>query len=62
MDQKVIAGVGNIYANDALWDAGISPIKPSNTLTQKEIKSLIKSLEKVLKLGIDLWRHFSEQL
>jgi formamidopyrimidine-DNA glycosylase len=52
MDQALIAGVGNIYANDALWDAKVSPAKPANTLTQGELKRLRTSLVKVIKLGI----------
>lgn len=52
MDQSKIGGIGNIYANDALFDAGISPQKPANTLTQIEQKKLYNSIEKVLKIGI----------
>ena len=52
MDQALIAGVGNIYANEALWEAGISPLKPAKKLSNLEIKRLKKSLEKVLQLGI----------
>lgn len=52
MDQKLIAGVGNIYANDALWDARIDPKKPAKKLTDEEIKSLKRSVEKVIKKGI----------
>jgi len=32
MDQKKIAGIGNIYANEALWEAGINPRTPANKL------------------------------
>jgi formamidopyrimidine-DNA glycosylase len=52
MDQALIAGVGNIYCNDALWEAKISPIKPAKKLGSSEIKKLKESLEKVLNLGI----------
>lgn len=52
MDQKKIAGIGNIYANDGLFDAGIDPKKPANSLTDEETKQLFTSLEKVLKRGL----------
>lgn len=52
MDQKLIAGVGNIYANDALWDAKINPRKPAKGLTDKEINRLQQSIERVIKKGI----------
>jgi len=53
MDQKLVAGVGNIYANDALWDAEVNPKKPAKELVDEEIKCLKKSIEKVIQLGIN---------
>lgn len=52
MDQSKIGGVGNIYANDALWLSQIDPAKPANALTDEEIKKLFSAIEKVLKDGI----------
>ncbi len=52
MDQAKIGGVGNIYANDALWLAGISPKRPSSSLSSREQKSLFEAVLKVLKDGI----------
>jgi formamidopyrimidine-DNA glycosylase len=52
MDQNKIAGIGNIYANDALWLAGINPRRPSNSLSSKEVEKLFKSVVEVLKEGI----------
>ncbi len=52
MDQEKIAGVGNIYANDALWEARIDPKKPAKTLSEKEIKGLREAVIKVLEEGI----------
>ncbi len=34
MDQRVLAGVGNIYANEALWRAGIDPSREARTLAR----------------------------
>lgn len=51
MDQKRIGGIGNIYANDGLYDAKISPKKSSKTLSEEEVERLYNSLLKVLKTG-----------
>ena len=52
MDQKKIAGIGNIYANEALFLAKINPCRPANKITDKETKKLFQAIEKVLKAGI----------
>ncbi|MFW6109973.1 MAG: bifunctional DNA-formamidopyrimidine glycosylase/DNA-(apurinic or apyrimidinic site) lyase [Patescibacteria group bacterium] len=53
MDQKRIAGVGNIYANDALFLAEINPETPANKLSAGEKETLYNALEQVLKEGLD---------
>jgi len=60
MDQKKIAGVGNIYANDALFLAKIDPRRPAKKITEKETKKLYQALEKVLRAGIK-YRGASDQ-
>jgi len=52
MDQTKIAGVGNIYANEALFEAGILPTKPAKKLRNEEIKKLREVVIKVLREGI----------
>lgn len=52
MDQSLIAGIGNIYANDALYVAKIHPERVANTLTYLESQKLLKGIEKVLKKGL----------
>lgn len=52
MDQGKIGGVGNIYANDALWLAKIDPKRASNKLSEDEITSLYKAIHDVLKNGL----------
>lgn len=54
LEQKRIAGVGNIYANDALFDAGINPRRQAGSLTRRESDALLSSLQKVMNLGISL--------
>ena len=51
-DQAKIAGVGNIYANDGLWCAGISPSRPSNQVSKPEADKLLDCLRKVVNAGI----------
>jgi len=53
MDQSKIAGVGNIYANDALWLSRVDPKKPARELLDSEQKSLLAALEEVLRRGLD---------
>ena len=52
MDQAKLSGVGNIYANDALWLAKINPKRPANGLAAQETKTLYRAVLKVLKDGI----------
>lgn len=52
MDQTQIAGVGNIYANEALFLAKINPQQKANQLNETQIKNLYQSLLAVLKEGI----------
>ena len=52
MDQEKIAGVGNIYANDALWEAGIDPRVPSNKVTSDRAELLLEKIKLVLRDGI----------
>lgn len=54
MDPAVIAGIGNIYASEALWVAKIHPEKNVNDLKEKELKSLYNAIQKVLELGVKL--------
>lgn len=52
MDQTKMGGVGNIYACDGLFEAGVNPFKKSKELTEGEIKKLYKAIKKVVFLGI----------
>ncbi|CAN5124567.1 DNA-formamidopyrimidine glycosylase [soil metagenome] len=52
MDQTKISGVGNIYANDALYASAIDPRRKSNSLTQEEGERLFVAVLEVLERGI----------
>lgn len=53
LDQTVIAGVGNIYADESLWGAGIHPSRLVSSLTDTELNNLHRELVFVLKLSIE---------
>jgi formamidopyrimidine-DNA glycosylase len=52
MDQSKIAGVGNIYADEALWYAKIHPETAANQLTDKELERLYQGIVKAIEAGI----------
>ena len=52
LDQEKLAGVGNIYANESLFDAGILPTRPSSSLSGEEIRKLRNSIIKILNDAI----------
>lgn len=52
LDQTVVAGIGNIYADEALWLAKIHPSRVVESLTTSEVKNLHTAIKKVLRLGI----------
>ena len=54
MDQKRIAGIGNIYADEALFEAGIHPSRLANSLTLPETHRLFLALQRILKEAIEL--------
>lgn len=54
LDQQKIGGMGNIYANDALFDSKIDPRRKANTLTRKEAAKLYSSMKKVIEKGIKM--------
>jgi formamidopyrimidine-DNA glycosylase len=52
MDQKRIAGIGNIYANEALWRAGVDPSRSAKSLGQTETERLHSGIVSVLTESI----------
>jgi len=53
LDQKILAGVGNIYADESLWGAKIHPLTPVKAISTAKVKQLHRSLIEVLKLSIE---------
>jgi formamidopyrimidine-DNA glycosylase len=52
LDQRTVAGVGNIYADEALWRARIHPLKPAALLDPDEVKLLHKGIRQALQAGL----------
>lgn len=64
LDQSIINGIGNIYASEALYTAGISPLRASCELSLKECEKLIvevrKTLEKAINAGGSTLRDYQK--
>jgi len=56
MDQKIIVGIGNIYADEILFEAKIHPFKPADKLKEGEIKKIYLAMKKILGKAIILRR------
>ena len=52
LDQTIVAGIGNIYADESLYSAGISPFREARTIKKKELINLKESIVNVLKISI----------
>jgi formamidopyrimidine-DNA glycosylase len=53
LDQSVVVGLGNIYADEALFRAGINPLRPAASLSSDEIARLRDAIRETLLLGIE---------
>jgi formamidopyrimidine-DNA glycosylase len=53
MDQQMMAGIGNIYANEILFDAWVHPERKSAGLTDREMHRIFQSMKKILELAIE---------
>ena len=52
MDNKVVVGVGNIYANEALFSSRIHPLRPASKVTKEEWVLLTQEIKQVLATAI----------
>jgi len=52
LDQSFIAGVGNIYADEALWRARLHPLRTADTLDERDVRRLHRAIRQVLREGI----------
>jgi formamidopyrimidine-DNA glycosylase len=52
LDQRVLAGLGNIYVDEALWRARLHPLRPANSLSTAELAALHAAIQEVLREAI----------
>jgi formamidopyrimidine-DNA glycosylase len=52
LDQRTVAGVGNIYGDEALWRARVHPLTPASELTPDEVRALHRGIRRALEHGI----------
>jgi formamidopyrimidine-DNA glycosylase len=53
LDQRVVAGLGNIYADEALWRARVNPLRPANALEPDEVVRVARAIRAALRAGIE---------
>ena len=53
LDQRSIAGLGNIYVDEALWLARLHPLMPAGTLTEEDAERLARSVKQAIAAGIE---------
>ncbi len=53
IDQSIIAGIGNIYADESLWHAGINPLQKVSSIKSTRMKKLFDAIKKTLTKGIN---------
>jgi len=52
LDQRIVAGLGNIYADEALWRARVNPLRPADCLAAAEVARLTRAIRAALRMGI----------
>ncbi len=53
LDQRVVAGLGNIYADEALWRARVNPLRPANEVSAEEVTRVTRAIKAALRAGIE---------
>lgn len=53
MDQSIVAGIGNIYADESLWHAGIHPTMKVSAIKKSQLEKLFQAIKKTLTKGIN---------
>ena len=53
LDQRTLAGLGNIYVDEALWHSRLHPLRPAGALDEEEVRRLHRALRMVLRRGIE---------
>lgn len=54
MDSHIVVGVGNIYATESLFNLGIHPLQPANSLSLIQVEQLVQEIKRILSVAIEL--------
>jgi formamidopyrimidine-DNA glycosylase len=54
MDQSVVAGIGNIYSDEILWEVGVNPKEPVKNISRPKLKKMYAAAKKILRYSISL--------
>lgn len=54
MDQKIVTGLGNIYADESLFEAKINPLRSASSTTKTEIKLLYRAIQRIMRRAIEV--------
>jgi len=54
MDQNIIAGIGNIYSDEILWEAKVNPLKETKQLSDEKIKRIYRAMREILPKAIEV--------
>ncbi|HEX2155133.1 MAG TPA: bifunctional DNA-formamidopyrimidine glycosylase/DNA-(apurinic or apyrimidinic site) lyase [Acidimicrobiia bacterium] len=54
LDQRILAGLGNIYADEVLFRAGVRPTRPAGEVTVEELRALLAAIPEVLAAGVEM--------
>jgi formamidopyrimidine-DNA glycosylase len=54
MDQSVLAGIGNIYSDEILWEASVHPERAPKTLSKSELQKMWSAMKKILEASIEM--------
>lgn len=52
LNQSIIAGIGNIYADEILFSAGVAPFRPVNSISERELRNIFQATSAILKKAI----------
>lgn len=53
LNQRIVTGLGNIYVDEALWEACVHPMQPANTLTKEQVNKLYQAIIDVLSRAVE---------
>jgi len=54
MDQSIVAGIGNIYSDEILWQIGVHPLSAAGSIGMKKIAAMHKAMKKILRYSISI--------